>query len=75
MKKEIKVITHYYKSDPEFISDYTGIEIIINDKPIAYFGDDYHDKGRDKCKGFLEGMKYIVGDYNITYTNIADYED
>ena len=62
---DLKVITYYCQDDGEskqsaLGGDYAWIE--IRDKRgelITWYGDDYHDKGYDKMKGFIDGMTIL----------------
>lgn len=68
----VKVITHYKEEDVYFKDDYCDIEILIDGKPVIYFGDHYHDKGREKSKGFIEACLYFFPDVEIEKENVAD---
>ena len=47
--RKFKIITYYGKSDKKFRREFYEIEILDeNDKIIAEYGDEYHDKGMDK---------------------------
>lgn len=72
---KVLVVTHYFKDDKKFYRDYTSIEIFINEVLTVEYGDDYHDKGYERSKGFLDCMKHIYPKVVIKETNIADYDD
>lgn len=80
--KIIKEI-HYDKPDPQydsedddpFFGDYRFIILKDEDIEIAYFGDYYHDKGLEKCEGFIKGMEYVLKEeIEVETINLADAE-
>ena len=76
MVRNFTITTHYYEDDKEMHRDYA--EITIEDeegKIIAHYGDDYHEKGWDRSEGFVDGVKYLLGDkgFELTAKRIADY--
>jgi hypothetical protein len=51
-KMKFKIVT----TDPYGGSDYYQVFVVENDERVlASFGDEYHDKGLDKAQGYLEG--------------------
>lgn len=69
---KLKVITHFEKEDINFQGDYWDIEVFVDDKPAVIFGDHYHDKGKDKCTGFIQACLYFFPDVEIEKLNVAD---
>lgn len=63
---KITVITHYAEEDTDFYGDYYSIEIVDEKGETIYFkGDWYHDNGKEKVEGFIDGLKYILGEDNL----------
>lgn len=63
-----------FESEDEFGTDPYGYSLFIDDKLAAGYGDDYHDKGREKCQAFIEGYCYakeIAEDFSISYKNVV----
>jgi hypothetical protein len=57
-----KLVTYYPKSDEDFDGDYVSVALFDeNGKEIVSYGDYYHDKGDEKMEGFIDGLKYILG--------------
>ena len=75
---EIKIVTHYGTDDLSCNGDYYQIQIFMNtgmgEKLVQTYGDQYHDKGADKERGFIDGVKALTDDYTIEYVDISDYE-
>jgi len=44
-----------FENKDDFGSDPYGYYVELNGVIIASYGDDYHDKGHDKCQGFIDG--------------------
>lgn len=79
-KKNVTVITHFDKDeDPDCSGDYREIEIKIEDEFTTWietYGDAYHDRGKEKVEGFIDGLKYAFGKRNVKvkYISVADWE-
>jgi len=75
----IKIVTHYYKDDVEFIGDYCSKEIFVNEKKVWELEDEYHSGGYARVEGFIQGYKKAKGlkenELEIVCDNIADYEE
>lgn len=76
---KILVITHFDKDDPNCYGEYCEITIHTYDgdrpRKIAEYGDWYHDKGKEKAEGFVDGIKYCVDvDVAVEHRNVADWE-
>lgn len=57
----------YASDDSEFSGDYESVEILDpRGVVIAKFGDWYHDKGFEKSEGFIEGVKWTLGNKKLT---------
>ena len=58
--RNIKVITWYAEDDVDCTGDYYSISLVDVDtgNEIQVYGDSYHDKGKEKIEGFLDGLKY-----------------
>lgn len=74
--KQLKIVTHYFRTDPQFLGDYTSVEIYLDAVKLVEYGDAYHDKGRDKAQGFVDAVTALVGAENINmcHEQVADYE-
>jgi hypothetical protein len=61
MKKvRIKTVWHYEKGESKnSFSEFREVDIVVDDKKVASFGDEYHDKGFEKAEAFVEG--YVLG--------------
>ena len=76
MAKRLIVITHYFKCDKEFLSDYASIDICLpNGELVASWGDNYHDRGQEKAEGFVQGFYWPDTKPEIEYQDVADAED
>lgn len=74
--KGVEVITHFSKEEDSTCNgDYYDVSININGVEVIRYGDAYHDKGKDKAKGWIDALKYTYGDsFEVVETNIADSE-
>jgi hypothetical protein len=73
---KLNVLTHYFKTDPEHLGDYTGVEIFTEDgKRLICYGDAYSDKGFDRAAGFLQGYSTALGPCDVTVKAIADSDE
>jgi hypothetical protein len=48
-------IQFIYENEEDFGTDEIGVNVIIDDKIVASYGDYYHDKGSIKAVAFIEG--------------------
>lgn len=72
---DIEVIIHYCKNaDAQCTGDYSAVTVNIDGKLCAYYGDYYHDKGEERADGFVDGMRYLNPDANVTYNKVADWD-
>lgn len=70
---ELRVVWHYDSYDKDFCGDYWGIEVFHNGERVRIWGDCYHDSGREKLEGFLDGIEFATGEYpNVTIVRVAD---
>lgn len=70
---DVKIVTHYEQSDTDCSGEYYDIEVFINNRLVAEYGDYYHDKGEEKVEGFIAALKLIYGnDIKIEKQSIAD---
>lgn len=71
--RNLKIVTHYRKDDPEFYGDYDSIEVFNNrGKCIACFGDRY-SAGKWGLEGFLFGLDVADGREPVTrWEKVAD---
>jgi hypothetical protein len=72
---ELQVVTVYECEDVEQWSDYNSVHIMLLgqkeqdvDLQIAHWGDDYHDQGRDKAKGFVQGVRWLCTRLGVPLT-------
>ena len=74
----IFVIVDQFENEEEFGCDAYGYYILLNGEKIAEYGDDYHDDGRAKCQGFIDGFVFVKGKsinkYEIKYEERADWQ-
>lgn len=66
-----------FRTDEDFNNylcsgDYWGYSVLIGDEEVASYGDSYHDKGREKAGGFVDGLRYLHPDIVVEYKYIAD---
>lgn len=59
--------------------DYSRIEIYRDDVLVQEYGDQYHDKGREKAEGFFDGIIELLGGtddgkWSYDYEEVADEE-
>jgi hypothetical protein len=59
--------------------DYSRIEIFRDDVLVMEYGDQYHDKGRDKAEAFFDGIMELLGGtddgkWSYEYVEVADDE-
>jgi len=67
------IVTHYSKDDPNCDGDYYYLEIFVDGKSAADYGDYYHDQGCEKAEAFLEGVEYATGKkVKTTHKSVAD---
>lgn len=55
---KIKIVTKYCNDDTEFMSDYLGVDVYVDDPLVRSYGDYYHDKGDIRAESFVEGLTY-----------------
>jgi hypothetical protein len=77
---KIKIITHFAKDDPRFLTDYIDVEVFINGKLVRSYSDYYHDKGDEKAEAFVDGVVFQLEQFAIRGISIdrikkADRED
>lgn len=78
---EIKIITHFPTDDEDCNGDYYDVEVQIDGKVVASFGDYYHDKGQDKAEawkdGYIAAMEQLAPTTQVTvdYDSVADRDD
>ena len=54
--------------------DYREVSITIDGTEMVRYGDHYHDKGRDKAEGFVDGLTCAYGEILLSHEYVADYE-
>ncbi len=71
---ELTILTHYAKDDIDFTGDYWKVEVFDETGKCIYIkGDDYHDKGKEKVEGFIDGYQLTSKEIiKITNERIAD---
>jgi hypothetical protein len=50
------------------------VSITIDGDEMVRYGDQYHDKGRDKAEGFVDGLTCAYGEISLSHEYVADYE-
>lgn len=73
--KEIVVTEHYCEDDADCCEDYCSIDIAINGKKVAEYGDSYHDNGQEKVEGFLDALNFLGCKVDPSHKYIADFKD
>lgn len=74
MKKIIHT-TRYGNDDADCSCDYYEVILSREDgTEIRRFGDYYHDKGREKAEGFIDGLKLVYPALEVEYRTVSDYE-
>ena len=71
------IIYSVHPNEDNIGGDAWEYRLALNGKIVAGFGDDYHDKGWDKCKGFIEGYAYAmdwedIEDYIVNFDDLID---
>ncbi len=71
-------VTHYAEFDPAYMGDYVEVElkVILPDGVVIdkVWGDGYHDKGDEKCDGYLECLKDLYPTIKVRELDVADRE-
>jgi hypothetical protein len=69
----LNVVTHYNK---ECGGDYTKITVEMDGTVLAEFGDQYHDKGKDKVYGYIQAFYDLFGtqEVRVTYSDREDVD-
>lgn len=72
---KIEILTHFASDDPKCSGDYASVNLVVDGKEVACWGDDYHDKGAEKAEAFVEGIVWSKKPLKveIVRTQIADY--
>ena len=72
-KLKVKVIRHHEpKEDPDCDMDHCGISLLINDKCVTQYGDEYHDKSSLRVESQLSTIEDLGYELDKTYESIAD---
>ena len=58
----------------DFSGDGDGITALYLDGLLHTYGDYYHDKISEQISGFLDGVKYVLGDDNVIESSINLHE-
>jgi major membrane immunogen (membrane-anchored lipoprotein) len=74
---KFKIITHFLEEDEYCTGDYCSVTIEDQKGNIVKsYGDYYHDKGREKAEGFIEGVKFALQEnVELEYISINDSEE
>lgn len=70
----VTVITHYAQDDPDCDGDYRAVTILVENVQVAEYGDYYHDKGRERAAGFIDGLTYACPSVTVTHSEHADWD-
>lgn len=66
----IQKTKHYEDIDTDCSSDYVGVDVVatrVDGETIRRsWGDDYHDKGEDKCDGWIEAFFDLFSPLEVT---------
>ena len=60
----ISIINHYFEDDEHCIGDYVKVDVEVNARIVAEYGDAAHDSGEERAKGFVDALQYIYGEEN-----------
>ena len=72
---KLEIVTHFSIEDTDCGGDYYSIDVVAPDgKAIASYGDYYHDKGREKVEGFLDGLRYAGIKVTTVEKHVPDME-
>jgi hypothetical protein len=77
---KVKIIEHHFY-DPEFegedqtLGDYAEISIEVDGIETIRYGDWYHDKGKEKAEGYIDGLRYSNSNVFVERTKIADLKE
>lgn len=71
------IIYSVHPSKDEIYGDAWEYHLELNGKIIVKYGDYYHDKGSEKCLGFIDGYAYLANwkekiDYTIKRNTKVD---
>jgi predicted DNA-binding protein (UPF0251 family) len=69
---KIEIRTHY--PEGEMYSDYAEVSVHIDGIEVIRYGDWYHDKGAEKASAFVDGVKHIVKDVEVSKAAVDDYQ-
>ena len=69
------IIVSEFETEDDFGSDAIGYHVELNGETIAEYGDWYHDKGSEKCEGFIDSYTKSRGitSCSIKYEERAGY--
>lgn len=67
MKTTSFKIVEYHESD-DCGGDYWGVALFLDNKKLAAWGDDYHDRGSTQARAFAQGYATALN----THCNIVD---
>ncbi len=75
MTTRIEVITRYADEDPQCLSDYCEVQVWVNGEQRACYGDAYHEKGRERAQGFVDGVLAVLGPDSVSVEQLrrADF--
>ena len=75
------IVLHFDKEDYSWEGEYREVDVVVDDKLIQKYGDDYHDKGYERAEGFINGLKfankYLDGGLELLVSKrqeVADWE-
>ena len=77
---KVKIIEHHFY-DPEYegtdqtLGDYVEISIEVDGIETIRYGDWYHDKGKEKAEGYIDGLRYSNSNVFVERIKIADLKE
>jgi hypothetical protein len=73
MKKQKIIIEQVYHSKKDFGCDEIGFKVKIDNKIVATFGDQYHDRGHERSESWCHGYCSANGlEPDIEYKEVVD---
>jgi len=70
---KIELILHHASTDTECDGDYIDVEIKLDGETVQEYGDSYHDDGRERAEGWIDGFRYAYEHalHNATGTSLG----
>ena len=74
--RTLTIVTHFHRDDPKFLSDYAYVDVILDGKLAATWGDASHERGLERAEGFQAGVVAALNGEAVVVTRerVADYD-